>query len=90
MRYRIIPVNIHMGEQLDPEFLAISPNNEAPAICDNAPANRGRPITVFECGAIRLYPADKCGPLISSDFYQRIAAPEWLFRQAGGLAPLAG
>src|SRR4030088_2641026 len=57
--YRIVPVNIGTGEQFEPEFLAISPNNRMPAIVDLEPAEAGEPISVFESGAILLYLADK-------------------------------
>ena len=50
--YQILPVNIGKGEQFKPEFLRISPNNRIPAIVDNAPADGGEPLAVFESGAI--------------------------------------
>ncbi|KCV60948.1 glutathione S-transferase N-terminal domain-containing protein, partial [Bordetella bronchiseptica] len=53
--YRIHPVNISKGEQFQPEFLAIAPNNRIPAIVDQAPADGGAPIPLFESGAILLY-----------------------------------
>jgi len=59
--YTIKPVNIGKGEQFDPEFLAISPNNRIPAIVDRAPADGGPPLPMFESGAILLYLADKVG-----------------------------
>ena len=57
--YKIIPVNIGAGEQLKPEFLAISPNNRMPAIVDQAPNDGNNAISVFESGAILLYLAEK-------------------------------
>jgi GSH-dependent disulfide-bond oxidoreductase len=65
--YRIVPVNIGKGEQFVPEFLAISPNNRMPAIVDDEPAGGGKPISVFESGAILLYLADKTKRFIPSD-----------------------
>ncbi len=50
--YRIIPINIGKGEQFVPDFLAVAPNNRIPAIVDQAPADDGQPISVFESGAI--------------------------------------
>ncbi len=59
--YRIVPVNISKGEQFEPEFLRISPNNKMPAIIDNSPGEPGMPISLFESGAILLYLAEKTG-----------------------------
>jgi len=88
--YRIIPVNIGQGEQFDPAFLAIAPNNRIPAIVDRAPTGGGAPISVFESGAILLYLAEKTGKLLPADLRGRVAATEWLFWQMGGLGPMAG
>src|SRR5690606_40820508 len=54
LEYTIHPVNIGKGDQFEPNFLKISPNNRIPAIVDNAPADGGEPISVFESGAILL------------------------------------
>jgi len=88
--YRIIPVNIGKGEQFRPEFLALSPNNRIPAIVDHEPAGGGKPISIFESGAILLYLADKTGKLIAKDLRGRTQAIEWLFWQMGNLGPMAG
>lgn len=88
--YRIVPVNIGRGEQFSPEFLRLSPNNRIPAIVDNAPADGGDPLSVFESGAILLYLADKTRRFIPQDLRGRNVALQWLFWQMGGLGPMAG
>ncbi|HMK90219.1 MAG TPA: glutathione binding-like protein [Methylocystis sp.] len=88
--YRIAPLDITKGEQFAPAFLAISPNNRMPAIVDDAPADGGAPLSVFESGAILLYLAEKTGKFLSSALRERIRALEWLFWQVGGLGPMAG
>ena len=88
--YRIHPVNIGKGEQFAPDFLKISPNNRIPAIVDQAPADGGAPLSVFESGAILLYLAEKTGKLIPGDLRGRAEVSQWLFWQVGGLGPMAG
>src|SRR5258708_8327196 len=88
--YQIVPVNISKGDQFRPEFLAISPNNRIPAIVDHKPKDGGKPITVFESGAILLYLAEKTGMFIHNDSRRKIEIVEWLFWQMGGLGPMAG
>jgi GSH-dependent disulfide-bond oxidoreductase len=88
--YRIVPVNISKGEQFRPEFLRISPNNRIPAIVDDAPAGGGRPVSVFESGAILQYLAEKTGKFLPQDLHSRIEVMQWLFWQMGGLGPMAG
>jgi GSH-dependent disulfide-bond oxidoreductase len=90
MPYTIIPVNIGIGEQFQPKFLAISPNNRMPAIVDHTPMERGAPISVFESGAILLYLADKSERFIPQDLRGRVEVMQWLFWQVGGLGPMAG
>ena len=88
--YNVKYVNIGAGEQFEPEFLAISPNNRMPAIVDHEPTAGGAPISVFESGAILLYLAEKTGGLLSGDLRQRTVALEWLMWQMGGLGPMCG
>jgi GST-like protein len=88
--YRIRPVDIGAGEQFEPEFLAISPNNRMPAIVDQAPADGGEPVSVFESGTILLYLAEKTGKFLPTDLRGRKTVLEWLFWQVGGLGPMAG
>jgi GSH-dependent disulfide-bond oxidoreductase len=88
--YRIHAVNIGRGEQFDPAFLKIAPNNRIPAIVDNAPAKGNDAISIFESGAILLYLADKTGQFIPQDLRGRTECIQWLFWQMGGLGPMAG
>src|SRR5687768_18535500 len=67
LEYRIKPINIGKGEQFDPAFLEISPNNRIPAIVDHAPADGGKPVSGFESGAILRYLAGKTGQFIPKD-----------------------
>jgi len=90
LQYKIIPVNIGKGEQFKAEFLAVAPNNRIPAIVDRAPADGGKPISVFESGAILLYLADKTGKFIGKGLRARTETMQWLFWQMGGLGPMAG
>jgi len=88
--YKIVPVNINKGEQFKREFLAFSPNNRIPAIVDDEPADGGRPLTLFESGAILLYLADKTGRFIPKDLRGRTETIQWLFWQMANLGPMAG
>ncbi|MDH3472207.1 MAG: glutathione S-transferase N-terminal domain-containing protein [Rhodospirillales bacterium] len=88
--YRLRPVNISKGEQFDPDFLRISPNNRIPALVDHDPAEGDRPVSVFESGAILLYLAEKTGRFLPADLAGRTEALQWLFWQMGGLGPMAG
>ena len=87
--YKMIPVNIGVGDQFKPDFLAIAPNNRMPAIVDpDGPG--GKSISVFESGAILQYLARKTGKFYGADERSRVAVDEWLFWQMGGLGPMAG
>ncbi len=88
--YAVKPVNIYKGEQFDPEFLRISPNNRIPAVLDRAPEDGGAPIAVFESGAILLYLAEKTGRFLPRDVRGRTDCLQWLFWQMAGLGPMAG
>src|SRR6476659_8899795 len=88
--YTIVPVDIGAGEQFRPEFLAISPNNRIPAITDDAPADGGPPISVFESGAILEYLAEKTGLLMPASQRGRSHVRQWLHWQMGGLGPMIG
>lgn len=88
--YRLIRVDIIKGEQFQPPFLAISPNNKIPAIVDDAPADGGAPLSLFESGEILLYLAEKTGKLLSGELRERHVTLQWLFWQVGGLGPMLG
>ena len=87
--YRVVPVNIGAGEQFRPEFLAITPNHRIPAIVDpDGPG--GKPLQLFESGAILIYLAEKAGRLIPTDPVERLKALQWLMFQMGGVGPMFG
>lgn len=90
LAHRVVPVKLSAGEQFQPEFLAISPNNKIPAIVDHAPADGGEPLAVFESGAILLYLARKTGLLWPREERAQLQATQWLFWQMAGLGPMAG
>jgi GST-like protein len=86
--YTLKPVNIASGEQFDPAYLAISPNNKVPAIRDHIP---GEPaLDLFESGAILEYLADKSGQFLPPSGRERLLVKQWLYWQVGGLGPMAG
>jgi GST-like protein len=87
--YTVKPVNIGSGEQFEPAFLKISPNNRIPAIVDPDGPD-GAPISVFESGAILLYLARKTGRFMPQDARRQVAALEWLMWQMGGFGPMPG
>ncbi len=89
LSYRTIAVNIGTGDQFKREFLAISPNNKIPAIVDpNGPG--GKPISMFESGAILMYLASKTGRFMPSDLRARWDMLQWLMFQMGGVGPMLG
>ena len=90
LEYRVVPVNIGKGEQFEPDFLKISPNNRMPAIIDQDPEDGGEPISVFETGAILIYLAEKTGKFMPSDIRGRKEVIEWVMWQMGGLGPMLG
>ncbi|MFZ5732600.1 MAG: glutathione S-transferase family protein [Pseudomonadota bacterium] len=87
--YKVHVVNITKGEQHAPDFLKISPNNRIPAIVDpDGPG--GKPVSVFESGAILLYLGEKTGKFLPKDPGARIPVYEWLMWQMGGFGPMPG
>lgn len=89
LAYNLVPVNISKGEQFDPNFLKIAPNNRMPAIVDPAGPG-GKPISVFESGAILQYLGRKTGKFYPADERGRVEVEQWLFWQVGGVGPMAG
>jgi GST-like protein len=87
--YVMRPVDISKGQQFTAQFLAISPNNRIPAIVDPAGPG-GRPVSVFESGAILQYLGRKTGKFYPHEERARVAVEEWLYWQIGGLGPMAG
>lgn len=83
--YRVVPLNLAEGDQFDPEFLKISPNNRMPAIVDHETG-----LHIFESGAILQYLAEKTGRFLPVDPDGKYAVLQWLFWQVGGLGPMAG
>ncbi|MFC5499750.1 glutathione binding-like protein [Caenimonas terrae] len=87
--YRAIPVNIGAGDQFKPEFLAISPNNKIPAITDPHGPD-GKPISLFESGAILVYLASKTGMFLPRTDRERFEVLQWLMFQMGSVGPMLG
>jgi GSH-dependent disulfide-bond oxidoreductase len=87
--YNVIPINIGKGDQFKSEFLKISPNNKMPAIVDSDGPG-GKPISMFESGAILIYLADKTGRLMPTDARGRYKVLEWLMFQMASVGPMLG
>jgi GSH-dependent disulfide-bond oxidoreductase len=88
--YNVRYVNIGAGEQFNPDFLKISPNNRMPAMVDDDPMGGGAPISIFECGAILEYLAEKTGKFMPRGARGKYEVLQWLYWQVGGLGPMAG
>jgi len=89
MPYNPIPVDIGRGDQFKPDFLKISPNNKMPAIVDSE-GPEGKPLTLFESGAILMYLAEKSGRFMPKDMRGRYQVIQWLMFQMGGIGPMLG
>ncbi len=87
--YTLHPVDIGNGDQFRPEFLRISPNNKMPALVDPAGLD-GKPIALFESGAILLYLAEKTGRFLPRDPFNRYQVIQWLMFQISGVGPMLG
>ena len=88
--YQIVPVNIGKGDQFTDDFLQIGPNNRMPAMVDNAPADGGPPISVFESGAIMLYLAEKAGRFLPTDIRGKYEVTQWVIWQMANQGPKFG
>jgi GSH-dependent disulfide-bond oxidoreductase len=87
--YEVHPINIAKGDQLKPEYLAINPNNKIPSIIDNDGPG-GKPLKLFESGAILMYLAEKTGKFLPQDMAKRYEVIQWLMFQMGGVGPMLG
>ena len=87
--YRVHAVNISANEQFKPEFLAISPNNKIPAMVDSDGPD-GKPISMFESGAMLVYLAGKTGKFLGKTDRARYETLQWLMFQMGGVGPMLG
>ena len=89
LEYTVHPIDISAGDQFEPEFLKISPNNKMPAMVDlDGPG--GKPYSLFESGAILMYLAEKTGKFMPSEIRSRYVVVQWLMFQMGGIGPLLG
>ena len=82
-------VSFDSNDQMSPEFLSLNPNNKIPAIIDPSGPD-GKPLALFESGAILLYLAEKTGQLIPQDSSSRYETIQWLMFQMGGIGPMFG
>lgn len=87
--YRVHHIDIGAGDQFTPDFLAISPNNKIPAIVD-ADGPGGKPMSLFESGAILVYLASKAGKLLGETDREKFATLQWLMFQMGSIGPMLG
>jgi len=87
--YRALPINIGKGDQFEAGFLKISPNNKIPAITDPEGPD-GKPISLFESGAILVYLAGKTGQFLPEGDRARYEVLQWLMFQMGSVGPMLG
>ena len=87
--YKVIPINIGKGDQFKPSFLKISPNNKMPAIVDRKGPG-GRPISIFESGAILMYLAEKEGKFLPKAIRTKYQVIQWLMFQMASVGPMLG
>lgn len=87
--YRIHHIDIGAGDQFTPAFLSISPNNKIPAIVDSDGPD-GKPMSLFESGAILVYLASKVGKFLGTTDREKFTTLQWLMFQMGGVGPMLG
>jgi GST-like protein len=87
--YQAVPIDIGAGDQFEPDFLKISPNNKIPALVDSEGPD-GKSISIFESGAIMIYLAGKTGKFLPKTDRARFEVLQWLMFQMGGLGPMLG
>ena len=90
MPYKIVPVNIGRGDQFSKEFLEMNPNHRMPTMVDHEPKDGGKPITIFESGAIMMYIAEKAGKFYPQDVRTRYDVNQWLIWQTANQGPKSG
>jgi len=92
LAYNVIPIDINKGDQFDPEYLKLSPNNKMPAMVDTDGPDGpdGEPYGLFESGAILMYLAEKTGKFMPAETAARYRVIQWLMFQMGGIGPLFG
>jgi len=90
--YKVIPIDINKGDQFDPDYLKLSPNNKMPAMVDHDGLGGpgGKPYGLFESGAILMYLAEKTGKFMPSETADRYLVIQWLMFQMGGIGPMFG
>ena len=89
LAYDVHPIDIAKGDQFKPDFLGVNPNSKIPAIVDPEGPD-GKPISVFESGAILVYLAEKTGKFLGKDARARTETLQWLMFQMGGVGPMFG
>ncbi|HUJ87805.1 MAG TPA: glutathione binding-like protein [Burkholderiales bacterium] len=89
LKYRVHSIDIGKGEQFTPEFVAINPNSKIPAIVDSDGPD-GKPMSLFESGAILVYLAGKTGKFLPRSVRDKYEALQWLMFQMGGVGPMFG
>ncbi len=87
--YNVIPIDIGAGDQFDPDFLKISPNNKMPAMVDHDGPG-GEPYPMFESGAMLMYLAEKTGKFMPTEITARYRVIQWLMFQMGHIGPMLG
>ena len=88
--YKIVPCNIGRGDQFTPAFLAMNPNHRMPVLVDHAPADGGKPLAVFESGAIMMYIGEKEGRFFPQELRAKTEVTEWVIWQMANQGPKTG